>query len=195
MIDILCALEAIENEDDREYIGQLFEKYAVRVKRYAIYILHNEQEADDVTGIVFLKIIKYRNKFMGISDEMLKGRLALITRWSCIAYIEKKQKHSYTSITDFSEDDDGSSGDFDIPDDYDILRDMIQTETVEKLCTALKSLQSPAKEIVMMRYFQDMTSVEIADILSMNASTVRTILERSLKKMKKVLEVYYRDQK
>ena len=195
VIDILLAIEAIEDEDERAYIGQLFEKYSVRVKRYAIYILHNEQDADDATGNVFLKIIKYRHKFIGISDTMLKGRIALITRCTCLDYMEKRHNHSYQSIYDYTEDDDGNIQDYEIPDDLDILRNMIQTETVEKLYEALQVLQSPANEIVMMRYFDEMSSVEIADILSMNDSTVRTILERSLKKMKKVLEVYYRDQK
>lgn len=194
MIDIYLALEAIENEDERVYIGQLFEKYAVYVKRYAQSILHNEQDADDVTGSVFLKIIKYRDRFTYISETMLKGRLALITRCSCMDYMKKKRNHSHKSISDFSEDD-GNTKDYEISDDFDILRNMIQRETVEKLYEALQMLQSPANEIVMMRYFNEMSSKEIADILEMNDSTVRTILERSLKKMKKVLEVYYREQK
>ncbi|MBR3999801.1 MAG: sigma-70 family RNA polymerase sigma factor, partial [Clostridia bacterium] len=68
---------------------------------------------------------------------------------------------------------------------------MLRKESADLLYRALSALDSPAKEIVIMRYMEDIPGAVVADLLSMNESTVRTILHRSLKKLKKELEGYY----
>ena len=111
MIDILLAIQAIEDADEREYIGELFEKYSKKVKRLALNILKNEQDADDAVGITFLKIIKYREKFMGIEEKQLKGRISLVTRCACFDFLDKRDKLTVVSMTEVVEDDKGNSND------------------------------------------------------------------------------------
>ena len=67
---------------------------------------------------------------------------------------------------------------------------MIRQETVEVLKKAIDALPSPAREIILLRYYHDMTHREIADVLNMNASTVRSVFQRSLAKLRKELEGY-----
>ena len=191
LIDILLSIEAIEDDNEREYVGLLYEKYSKKVKCLAKNVLKNVYDADDAVGITFLKIIKYRDKFMDIPENILIGRINLITRCACFDMMNKKNNNLYVSITDMLTDDEGNSSDYDIPDNIDILQELINSEVINKLHIAINELPSPAKEIVMMRYFEETSLVEIADILGMNDSTVRTILERSLKKMRKVLSKYY----
>lgn len=191
MIDILLSIEAIEDDNEREYVGILYERYSEKVKCYAQYILKNPHDAEDAVGITFLKIIKYRDKFMDIPEHILIGRINLITRCACFDIMNKKSNNLCVSISDMLTDDEGNSSDYDIPDDVDLLQELINSEIIDKLYEAINELSSPAKEIVMMRYFEGTSLVEIADILSMNDSTVRTIMERSLKKMRKVLSKYY----
>ena len=64
MIDILLAIEAIEDEQEREFIGELFDRYSKRVKALAWGILGNEEDAEDAMGTTFYKVIKYKNKFI-----------------------------------------------------------------------------------------------------------------------------------
>ena len=193
MIDILLAIQAIEDADEREYIGELFEKYSKKVKRLSLNILKNEQDADDAVGLTFLKIIKYREKFMGIEENQLKGRISLVTRCACFDFLDRRDKLTVVSMTEVVEDDEGNSNDMEIADDIDLLREMLTAESVERLHQAIRTLDSPAKEIVMLKYFDNMSNVSIADLLSMNASTVGTILQRSLKKLKKLLKEYHDD--
>ncbi len=140
-----------------------------------------------------MKIIKYRDKFIGIDESQVIGRIALITRCTCFDLQDKYEHNPVFSITDSLEDEDGNMEDMEIADDIDILQNMLNFETVNRLQEALQALKSPAKEIVMFKYFDDMTNVAIADMLNMNASTVGTILQRSLKKMRKILKEYYHD--
>lgn len=195
MIDILLAIEAIEDEQEREFIGELFDRYSKRVKALAWEILKNEEDAEDAMGTTFYKVIKYKNKFIGINENMIKGRLKLITQCTCYDMLDKKNGLSVTSISNAVADDEGTVNDLEIPDDFDILEDIVRRESIEVVMKGLDSLKTPAREIVILRYFDELSNVEIADLLSMNASTVGTILQRSLAKLKKELVRYYDDRK
>ena len=195
MIDILLAIESIEDEQEREFIGELFDRYSKRVKALAWGILGNEEDAEDAMGTTFYKVIKYKNKFIGINENMIKGRLKLITQCTCYDMLDKKNGLSVTSISNAVEDDEGTVNDLEIPDDFDILEDIVRRETIEVVMKGLNSLKTPDREIVILRYYDEFSNVEIADLLSMNVSTVGTNLQRSLAKLKKELMRYYDDKK
>lgn len=195
MIDILLAIEAIEDEQEREFIGELFDRYSKRVKALAWGILGNEEDAEDAMGTTFYKVIKYKNKFIGINENMIKGRLKLITQCTCYDMLDKKNGLSVTSISNAVEDDEGTVNDLEIPDDFDILEDIVRRESIEVVMKGLDSLKTPDREIVILRYYDELSNVEIADLLSMNVSTVGTNLQRSLAKLKKELMRYYDDKK
>ena len=80
MIDILLTIDAMDDEREKDCIGRIFEQYAVRVKAYAMKLLGNEADAEDALGITFEKIIKYRSRFIGIEEHLIKGRVYLIAR-------------------------------------------------------------------------------------------------------------------
>ena len=80
-----------------------------------------------------------------------------------------------------------------IPDDTDISENLVNTESVRELQTAIKTLPLLHQEIIMLKFEDEQTNVQIADSLGMNASTVGTILNRSMKKLRKILEEYYHD--
>lgn len=195
MIDILLAIESIEDEQEREFIGELFDRYSKRVKALAWGILGNEEDAEDAMGTTFYKVIKYKNKFIGINENMIKGRLKLITQCTCYDMLDKKNGLSVTSISNAVEDDEGTVNDLEIPDDFDILEDIVRRESIEVVMKGLDSLKTPDREIVILRYYDELSNVEIADLLSMNVSTVGTNLQRSLAKLKKELMRYYDDKK
>ncbi len=195
MIDILLAIETIENESEREFIGQLFEQYSQRIKKAAWKILENEEDAEDALVLTFIKVIKYRDKFIGIDDTRLRSRLHLITKCTCFDMLSKRNGLPVMSVSNAVEDDEGGMSDLEIPDDIDILEDVLREESVQILSQSIETLKSPAKEIVILRYYEGIPNVEIADLLSMNPSTVGTILQRALNKLKKELVKYYDDKK
>ena len=75
-------------------------------------------------------------------------------------------------------------------DDVDILEELVKKETRKRLSAAIESLGEPASLIVNLKYYHDMKNKEIADMLDMNASTVSTILQRSMGILRKGLEEY-----
>ena len=94
------------------------------------------------------------------------------------------------SVSNGYEEDGEEAGDIELPDEADIPAELIRQETVSLLQKSIDALPSPAREIILLRYYHDMPHSEIADVLNMNASTVRSVFQRSLAKLRKELEEY-----
>ena len=191
MIDVLLTVDAIDDEDERDCIGRIYGQYAVRIKAYAMKMLGNEADAEDALSITFEKIIRYRSRFTGIDEHLIKGRVYLIARCTCLDLLDRRRVRERLSVNSVSEDPDDEKQKTEIADDFSVEDGMLRKESADLLYRALSALDSPAKEIVIMRYMEDIPGAVVADLLSMNESTVRTILHRSLKKLKKELEGYY----
>lgn len=188
MFNIILAAYEIENDEERDLVMQLYATYAARVKAYAWSYLRNPQDAEDALSNTFLRVIRHRNKFVGIDEAATKRLLILYTRCACIDIYRKQMDEPIEAINNALQDDEGNLHDRELPDDVNILGDMVKHETIGKLKEAIDSLESPAREIVLLKYSHDMLNTEIAELTGINPSTVSTILQRSLAKIRKKLE-------
>lgn len=195
MIDVLPVIDTISAENERDYMAELFDRYSKKVKLLAFSILGNESDAEDAVGMTFIKLIRYRDRLSSMDEAQLMGWIALVTRCCCLDFKKKRDRFRMLSIDGAYEDDDGAYSNIDIADDIDIAHDIVRNEAVEQLHRAINELSSPAREIIMLKYFNDMSNVMTADLLDMKPSTVGTVLQRSLKKLRTMLEGYYDERK
>ena len=192
MLSILLAINEIENEDERALVQRLFFDYGRQVKALAQSILHSEHDAEDALHDTFLKIIKYREKFIQIDGDETKRLIVIYTRSVCFnLYRRKKRENGFAAET--GDADDGTSAADREADDVDVLESVLARESAERLKRAIDALASPAREIVLLKYYGEMTNLEISDLLGINASTVGSILHRSLQKIKAKMEAYLCD--
>ena len=192
MLSILLAINEIENEDERALVQRLFFDYGRQVKALAQSILHSEHDAEDALHDTFLKIIKYREKFIQIDGDETKRLIVIYTRSVCFnLYRRKKRENGFAAET--GDADDGMSAADREADDVDVLESVLARESAERLKRAIDALASPAREIVLLKYYGEMTNLEISDLLGINASTVGSILHRSLQKIKAKMEAYLCD--
>ncbi len=192
MLSILLAINEIENEDERALVQRLFFDYGRQVKALAQSILHSEHDAEDALHDTFLKIIKYREKFAQIDGDETKRLIVIYTRSVCFnLYRRKKRENGFAAET--GDADDGTSAADREADDVDVLESVLARESAERLKRAIDALASPAREIVLLKYYGEMTNLEISDLLGINASTVGSILHRSLQKIKAKMEAYLCD--
>lgn len=190
MISILMAIEAIEEENERELVSRLYSRYSSKVKAIAYKIMRNNQDAEDALGNTFIKIIKYRNKFIGIDEDETNRLIVIFTRSTCFDMLDKRDKLEFISLNIEKENDDRERFIFETASDTDIESDFMLKETVKIVTEKIKALPMPAKDIMLMKYYFNMQNTEIADMIGMNASTVGTIIQRNTIKLKKEMEVY-----
>ena len=194
MMTVLMAIEAIEDDNEREYIGNLFEKESPYVMNIARSILHNETDAEDAVIETFLRVIRYREHFLWRTRDEIIGLLVKCTRCACIDMQRKQSRRNHIPLEqDADECTSGISID-DIADEIDVLQELVRDETIDEVRKALEELGSPDKEIMELRFYYELRTDVIAGLVGMNASTVRTKIQRTKEKMRERLERYYHGQ-
>ena len=192
MINILFAIQAIENESERELVNRLFTEYAPKIKGMAYKIMGNQQDAEDALGNTFLKIIKYRNKFKNIDNDETTRLIVIYTRSACFDMRKKRDKFDFVSLYDNM----GESEDFlsVLHVKTDVLEECIRHERIQEIAKQIRLLKSPAKEILLLKYYYNTPNTEIGDMLGINVSTVGTIIQRSTRKILKEMGEYSYDE-
>ena len=154
-----------------EAFGELYEIYSKDMFRFAYYYLGSYAMAEDCVSecvcLAFQKIGSLRKA------DSFKSWLFKILHNCCNTTLRDKIRSEsnveYSSLTDLSDEEQNIS------------------ETLS-LKQALATLSDEEREIVILHYAQGYTSKEIAEILDMNDSTVRSKIMRSGEKMRKFLQ-------
>ena len=179
-------------DTERELIGRLYSDYSKRVKKLAIHILRDDIYADDAVNDTFLKVIKYKEKFLGVSEDERVRLIIICTRSVCFNIYNRGKKLRFESLESFNADDEKGTR-MDIPDSVDLSKSLVNEETVLLLKRSVDRLNAPSREMIILKYYYDMKNTEIADFYGMNPSTVGTIIQRSIKILRKDLGGYFSD--
>lgn len=150
---------------DKEKIDVLIRKNYMDIYKYCYYHVGNRETAQDITQDVFLKFLKGLDHYAEYGK--LKNYLYVIAKNSVRDYFRRPKAKEPESIE--VQDDGGLS---EIPERLDIIK-------------ALDTMNPFDKEIIILRYYQDLRIRDIAQILKMPVSTVRY----KLKKAEKVLKL------
>ncbi len=157
-----------------EAFGELYELYYKEMYRYACCITGSEDLAQDAISDAVLSAFRQIKSLK--NPDVFKGWLFKILCASCKRqYTENRQKTSLVYI------DDGDT-DFADPAGFDGI------EISVDLKKAIAKLSKEEQEIVLLSVVSNYKSHEISEILGITASTVRSKLNRALKKLRKTLE-------
>lgn len=159
----------------------LIERYQRRVFTFAHYFLSQEQEAEDVTQEVLIKIWR---KGRRVSPEKLEGWVIKVTRNACYDRLRKRRSGRRV----FDDHDDGEaleSATSPWPDPEHSTRGRELSARIE---AALGGLSDSYREVVVLREIQGLSYQEIADATSMSLAAVKVTLHRARRKLRESLE-------
>lgn len=159
---------------DKDAFGQIYKIYFRKIYRYCRINLNNEAQAEDVAQETFLKAWRSLSSFSTYDGSSIQAFLFRIARNALIDLSRKKQEYPLEEALDIE------SGD-------DIERELDKKEEIEKVQQALKKLEERERQIVILRFFEEMTGAEIARVMEINEGAVRVRLHRILKKLKEVI--------
>ena len=159
-------------------MGQLIKTYNNQIFRLIFYRVNNWNDAQDLAQETFLKAFKNINSLK--KTEKFKSWLFSIALNLVTDFYRKKKFLSFFGLSDNLEnviEYEPSS-----ENKPDLVKIKEFEEKVEQNYT--KFLSKNEKQIFMLKYIDDLTINEIAQILNKNISTVKTHLYRSIKKIK-----------
>ncbi len=159
---------------DTQAFGELYQIFLGRIYRFIFYLIYDEAQAEDLTQNTFLKAWKNLANF-SFEKGTFQAYLYAIARNSVIDSQRKKKEFSL------------ESGAGEILSDENPEREyQVEEETLE-LKRALGFLSKSDRQLVLFRFFEDLSYAEIAEILGEKEGTARVKVHRALKVLKEKL--------
>jgi RNA polymerase sigma-70 factor, ECF subfamily len=172
-------------EGDRIAFERLFRLYSKDVYSMALRMVHSEELAEEVTQEVFISVYKDIQKFQ-FQSAFTTWLYRIVYRRAADQFrkIKKHKDHTVPFILDEQKNTvlevmDGGA----IPSDLAIENE--RNRTIEK---AIASLSPKQRTIMILRYVQNLSYEEIAQILRCRIGTVKSRLNRAHKTMEEKLD-------
>lgn len=155
---------------DNEAFSIIISKYYDDIYRFCFYLTGQETDSYDITQEVFVKFIRYADSFR---YKNLKGYLLIIARNLCYDYFRsRKDTAALEEISELGGEDTGITN----------KEDRLFLER------ALKSIAPKQREVIILRIYEGYKFREIAKMLGISISTVKSRYTLGIKNMGKELE-------
>src|SRR4051794_14143340 len=161
------------SQRDAEAFQSLYETHLDTVYRYVYYKVGNGQLAEDLTQHIFLKaweaIHRYQWRELPFQHWLLRlARNAVIDHY-------RSTKPSNASLLD------------PISVGVDPEVELAQSEMVQTLQDAVRQLPDEQREVIVLRFIEQMPHADVALHLGKSAATVRVIQHRALQALRRLL--------
>lgn len=178
-------LERAKHGNERAFEG-VVRLYEARVFSYAMTLLGNRQDAEEVTQDVFVKIWRTLARFRG--DCSFSSWVMRITKNTATDALRARREPT-VSLT--AEDENGEEREMDLVDEDPASNPSAAFERDERIKLvrrAIGELPHDQREILTLRDLYGYRYEEIAHILQLEDGTVRSRLNRARQHLKKILE-------
>lgn len=165
----------LTTKKDTDSFGILYDLYVEKIYRFIYFKVGNKQEAEDLTSEVFLKVWNHISEDKKIKS--FSGLLYKIARNMVIdLYRSKARDVQYLDSQT------------DLPDEGKWFEKMLIKAEAKQILENLEKLKQEYKEVVTLRYVDELKIEEIADIMDKKNVAIRVMLHRALKKLKELSE-------
>lgn len=156
---------------DKEAFGLLYNEYQRKIYRYCAVNLYKSDLAQDVCQETFIRAWKSLPKFKEKDGGTFQAYLFRIARNLIIDISRKKKEFSLAAYTEVESEENHEER-------------LEKENEIEKIKHALAELEEKERQIIILRYFEDLSHNEIARIIGIKEGALRVRTVRILKKMK-----------
>lgn len=166
----------------QDYFSMLYMKYADKVYRKCYTLLKDQGIAEDAMQDIFVKIMMNLASFS--EKSQFSTWIYSITYNYCIDYIRKNKKAKQLFVDDIERAPDLID---DVPDEF------LLSMEVKRLKTILEKLPVDDHAILLMKYQDDMSIRDIAELLTKTESAVKMKIKRAKEKAQDIYKHLYKD--
>ncbi len=151
--------------------GELYDFYISRIRRFITFRVARPEDAEELAAEVFLRGWEYA------TSSVVKNPGALFYKIARnIVADHYRQRKIEMGIDEVAE----------VADSNEIVEQLSNEEEHQELIRHLKSLKEEYKDVIVMRYLDEMSISEIAEALEKTSGTVRVTLHRAKKALQKL---------
>ena len=179
----ISKLQYLISQNDRNAFDRFYHLYYEQVFRFSYYIVKDKNACSEVVTNVFLAIWKSRNKFAEVSN--IETYLYVVTKNEARRFLNNNKNYMQVSLDEIPMHVESTNNDS--PDNSLLI------EEIELLLGQVVSgLPEKCRLIFLMIRQEGLTPKEIAQILSINESTVRVQLKIAIDKIVEKLKPHLR---
>ncbi|MDG1479766.1 MAG: RNA polymerase sigma factor [Myxococcota bacterium] len=165
------------SEDNRRLAMEMVvQKYRDRLFYHAVYIVKDWEEAYDAIQEVFIRAIREKRFFN--EDFRIKAWLYRVTSNLCFNLVRNRKRRG--AILESVPRDESSAP--------DQIERVFASERQSEVMAAIELMTTAHKEILLLRYYNDLSYAEISSVLDIKLGTVMSRLSRARCRLLEVME-------
>ena len=175
---------------DSRALEEIFHRYKSRILNFAIRMLGNRAEAEDVTGEVFLAF--YRSCYSYRPEAKFSTWLFTVARNRCISRIRKNKG----VLSLWVKSREGQEAPVEIPDTSQISRDQVLKKEISKeVQMAIAGLPGEQKEAIILREYHHLSYEDISQVLNCSLEKVKILIYRGREQLRTELSSFIKGEK
>jgi RNA polymerase sigma-70 factor (ECF subfamily) len=165
-----------EQKTKQELLVSLYEEYYDRVARYAYARIGDRCEAEDIASETFLKALDSLNKYRD-QGVPIQAWIFRIAHNLVVDYLRRatKNKELPLEIANTMNNADPAA----------VAEVNMEVESVKQ---AMKKLTEEQREVLQLRFFGELSSREVSDIMQKSDGAVREMQRAALEKLRLILK-------
>ena len=165
---------------DQEAFGLLFKNNYPHLFQYGSKICRSQPMLEDTIQELFLEIWKHRNPVPAIS---VKAYLLKALKYKLLKELAR------SSATSFR-DEFADNGVFDLGHEALLVAKQEDEARSRKVLESLEQLSHRQKEIIYLKFYQNLSYEEVSAIMNINYQAARNLLYQAIKALKKIMLVF-----
>lgn len=174
-------ISRLKNKDKEVFI-KVYDDFAADIYRFVYFKVGDEEEAKDLTSMIFLKTWNHIQNKTLTSADTLRALLYKVARTSIVDYYRETGNKLESSLDDEENPIDVVDEKVDLPEEIDKNNDL------ERIKSKLPLLKEEYREIIVLRFISDLEIEEISDVTGKSKGNIRVLLHRALNALKTLME-------
>lgn len=172
----------IQTKRDAQAYAELYDKYVSGIYRFISFKVNSKEEAQDLTSEVFLRAWHYL-----LESRDVVSFTSLIYRIARNIVIDhyRARRNNISLDEQLENDEDETASPTDMGQQIKLIDTGLEVNAVIE---AMKKMKEEYRDILMLRYIEELSTGEIAEIVGKSHVSVRVLLHRATTTLKNILE-------
>lgn len=173
----------VTKNHDPEAFASLYDLYVGRIYRFIFFKVNRKEEAEDLTSDVFLKTWQYLTEKTDKEIKSFSGLIYQVARNSLVDWYRAKANRPEFSLEQAPDVEE-------IPGEDKMVANLMVNESAKVLLKHVRQMKQEYQEVILLRYIEELSIKEIAQIIKKSPINVRVTLHRATNILKKAMSNY-----
>jgi RNA polymerase sigma-70 factor (ECF subfamily) len=168
---------------DPDLIDRIIEQYQYRLFRYLLLLTGNKETAEDLFQETWLRVLERGRQYAGKWEF---GTWLFAIARHLVIDLQRRRQPRYVDLLE-GRDEEGQALEQATNGQPSALELIERREESERMTASLACLPAPYREVLVLRFQEDMALEEIAEVIGAPLSTVKSRLHRGLEAMRQFI--------